>query len=231
MPDDENYQINQHPWLVLTTITPSGPRHRCHCHGMMFSVTTWTPHGWPRQWQPGGMRDLLVVAITILPSPTFNPSLGTLSSQDSQALRTVDWHWHHCYKVSYQNIFNGSILGNSSDSRTFVNISLLCIDKELSNISWSALPLPIPIAHHKILMRYVLLPVFHFIITPGPYLRQPLNFPSKDQICLILNLNFHVPTTASLAGHWGKHNYVRLSTVSCDQSVSIPQLVFIGPIF
>ena len=40
-----------------------------------------------------------------------------------------------------------------------------------------------------------------FIITPGPYLRQPLNFPSKDQICLILKLNFHVPTTASLAAH------------------------------
>ena len=85
--------------------------------------------------------------------------------------------------------------------RTFVNISL-CIDKELSNISWSAVPLPIPIAHHKILMRYVLLPVFHFIITPGPYLRQPLNFPSKDQICLILNPNSYVATAAAAAGHW-----------------------------
>lgn len=87
---------------------------------------TWTPQGWPRQWQPGGMRDLLVVAITILPSPTFNPSLGTLSSQDSQALRTVDWHWHHCYKVSYQNIFNGSKLGNLSDKDFCKYIFVVC---------------------------------------------------------------------------------------------------------
>ena len=71
-------------------------------------------------------RDLLVVAITILPSPTFNPSLGTLSSQDSQALRTVDWHWHHCYKVSYQNIFNGSKLGNLSDKDFCKYIFVVC---------------------------------------------------------------------------------------------------------
>lgn len=38
MPDDENYQINQHPWLVLTTITPlHQPRPRCHRHGVMLS--------------------------------------------------------------------------------------------------------------------------------------------------------------------------------------------------
>ena len=118
MPDDENYQINQHPWLILTTLTPlhqPRPRHRCHCHGMMFSKGHLDSPGLtrPRQWQPGGMRDLLVVAITILPSPTFNPSLGTLSSQDSQALRTASYI-DITAKFFIEKILKGSMLINSS---------------------------------------------------------------------------------------------------------------------
>ena len=83
MPDDENYQINQHPWLVLTTITPlHQPRPRCHRHGVMLSVAHL---GSPGLTQAVGAGGSLCGHNYIFPSPTFNPSLGTLSSQDSQA--------------------------------------------------------------------------------------------------------------------------------------------------
>lgn len=154
MPDDENYQINQHPWLVLTAITPHHQaRPRCHRHGVMWS---------------GGH----------LGAPGLTQAVaarGSLSGRNyiSPPHRLSTLHWEH---------YPHRIL------------------RHCTNLAYRY-PLAVPIAHHNMLMRYVLLPVFHFIITSGPYLRQPLNFPSKDQICLILNLNFHVPTTASLAGH------------------------------
>ena len=118
MPDDENYQINQHPWLILTTITPlHQPRPQTPMSLSRDDVQCGPPGlprlTRPRQWQPGGMRDLLVVAITILPSPTFNPSLGTLSSQDSQALRTARYI-DITAKFFIEKILKGSMLINSS---------------------------------------------------------------------------------------------------------------------
>ena len=200
MPDDENYQINQHPWLVLTTPAQAPDTMSCQCRGVMFSAGTWPPRADPGS----GSRE-----ISQWSQLQFSP----------HRLSTLHWeHYPHrilrhcrclCLALTSQQtlvhtqIFYFESLHISRHLNIFQqqNVTIVMKNYQTQVGQPYRYPHPLPIAHHKILMRYVLLPVFHFIITPGPYLRQPLNFPSKDQICLILKLNFHVPTTASLAAH------------------------------
>ena len=80
MPDDENYQINQHPWLVLTVITPSQAPDT-DVMSLSLSIVQCGPPGLPRADPTQAVvagGDLLVVAITILPLTDFQPFTGNI---------------------------------------------------------------------------------------------------------------------------------------------------------
>ena len=231
MPDDENYQINQHPWLVLTVITPSQAPDT-DVMSLSRSNVQCGPPGLPR-----ADPTQAVVAGRSLSGRNYNSPPHRLSTLhwEHYPHRILRHYWCLCLALtSKQPLMHMYSIFKVS---TFQS-SLIISSVKMSPSWWEIIKLrqvsPAATHTHCSPQNFDALcfaACLSFIITPGIYLRQPLNFPSKDQICLILKLNFHVPTTASLAAHWGKHNYVRLSTVSCDQSVSIPQLVFIGPIF
>ena len=56
MPDDENYQINQHPWLVLTALTP-GQAPDTDVMSLSRSNVQCGPPGLPRADPGSGSRE------------------------------------------------------------------------------------------------------------------------------------------------------------------------------